>query len=624
MKKHLLLAILILLPLVASADAVEIDGLYYNLNVENQTAEVTKNPNKYSGGVTIPKSVTYENVTYSVASIGKEAFMSCSRLTSVAIPNSVTSIGNKAFWSCNSLTSLTIPYSVTFIGEWAFDLCHGLNSINVDAGNPIYDSRNNCNAIINTASGQLLLGCKNTVIPNSVISIGAFAFNGCNDLTSLTIPNSVTSIGNQAFWGCNNLTSLTIPNSVTSIGDHAFEYCSSLTSVTIPNSVTSISKKNIFSYCSSLNSIIVESGNPVYDSRDNCNAIIETATGILLAGCKSTVIPKSVTSIGYQGFFGCSGLISVTIPSSVTSICDDAFADCSDLNFVIIPNSVASIGEYAFAFCSSLTSVTIPNSVTSISYEAFRDCNGLESVTIMAQTPPEMKENSFSNFDIPLYVPKGTRDAYLAASPWNKFKEIIEMDEADEDVIKISSAGQSTWCSKYDLDFTGVEGVKAYIASGYNRATGTIWLTRVNEVPANEGVLIIGKEGDYKVPHITSYTYYMNMMVGTLKAITINEKEGEYTNYYLSNGDYGVGFYKVNGTQAISANRAYLPLLKGDVPAGTRFISLGFEDGEGTTGINGVKSGEVKTEKWFNLQGQRVMNPGKGLYIKNGKKIVIK
>ena len=194
--------------------------------------------------------------------------------------------------------------------------------------------------------------------------------------------------------------------------------------------------------------------------------------------------------------------------------------------------------------------------------------------------------------------------------------------EETEEVIKITSAGQTTWCSISDLDFTGVEGLKAYIAPGYNRTTGTIWLMRVFEVPANEGILLIGDPGEYKVPKKSTTTYYKNMFKGTLETITINETEGEYTNYYLSNGTSGVGFYKVDGTQKIGANRAYLPLLKGTTQSGTRFIGIDFDDG--TTSVKEVKSGEVKGEKWFTLQGQRVTKPAKGLYIKNGKKVIVR
>jgi surface protein len=194
--------------------------------------------------------------------------------------------------------------------------------------------------------------------------------------------------------------------------------------------------------------------------------------------------------------------------------------------------------------------------------------------------------------------------------------------EETEETITISSAGQTTWCSAYDLDFTGVEGLKAYTAGGYHRTKGTIWLMRVYEVPAGEGILLMGDEGEYKIPRKSTTAYYMNMFRGTLKPITINETEGEYTNYYLSNGDSGVGFYKVNGSVDLKANRAYLPLLKGTASAGTRFIGIDF--GDGTTSIREVKSGEVKGEEWYTLQGQRVAKPGKGLYIRNGKKVVVR
>jgi surface protein len=198
-----------------------------------------------------------------------------------------------------------------------------------------------------------------------------------------------------------------------------------------------------------------------------------------------------------------------------------------------------------------------------------------------------------------------------------------EETEETEEIIKITSAGQTTWCSAYDLDFTNVVGLKAYTATGYNRTTGTIWLTRVQEVPAKEGILLMGDPGEYKVPHKSTTTYYMNMFKGTLEDITINETDGDYTNYYLSNGDSGVGFYKVNGSIGIKAHRAYLPLLKGTTQAGTRFIGLGFED-DGTTNLTPALSKGEGEGEWYTLQGQRVAKPGKGLYIRNGKIVVVR
>ena len=247
--------------------------------------------------VTIPSSVT---------SIGIDAFGGCSGLTSITIPSSVTSIGNGAFSNCRSLTSITIPSGVTSIGHKAFERCSGLTSIIVDESNTFYDSRGNCNAIIKTSNNELIAGFKNTVIPNSVASIGDYAFYNCSGLTSLTIPDGVATIGTYAFSRC-DLTSITLPNSVTSIGNYAFFDCTSLTSITLSNSVTYIGNYT-FSTCIHLTSI---------------------------------TIPSAVTSIEGNAFYSCTRLNSITMMGNPT-IGSNAFPSNKTITQNLTPNSVGS------------------------------------------------------------------------------------------------------------------------------------------------------------------------------------------------------------------------------------------------------------------------------------------
>jgi hypothetical protein len=358
--------------------------------------------------ITIPDGVT---------SIGNHAFSYCFSLTSITIPDSVISIGDRAFSDCHGLISITIPDSVTSIGNGAFDGCNDLTEIIVNTNNAIYDSRNNCNAIIETCSNALAVGCKNSVIPDNVTSIGNRAFSGCRGLTSITIPDSVTSIGSYAFDDCSGLTCITIPDSVTSIGNEAFSSCRGLTSITIPDSMTSIGSyafydcsgltsitisdsvtrigDGAFSGCRGLTSITIPNsvtsiGNAAFQNCSNLTSItipdgVTTIGNYAFCGCRgltSITIPDSVTSIGSYAFNDCSGLTCITIPDSVTSIGDEAFSECSNLTCITIPDGVTSIGNEAFRGCFRLTSITIPGSVTSIGDEAFRGCFHLTNITI--------------------------------------------------------------------------------------------------------------------------------------------------------------------------------------------------------------------------------------------------
>ena len=407
MKKSLLSLLLLLLSMVASAHDFEVDGIYYNIINGNEVAVTYKgsdpfgNGEKYTGHVNIPSFVTYNSTIYSVTSIGDYAFRLCNGLTSIMIPNSVTSIGDYAFKSSNGLTSIMIPNSVTSIGRGAFEDCRGLTdmvipnsvtsigkyalsycwelaSIHVESGNAIYDSRDNCNAIIETSSNTLIAGCKNTIIPNSVTNISSYAFDGCYGLTSIVIAKTVTSIGDGAFSGCIGLTS-----------------------------------------------IHVESGNDIYDSRDNCNAIIKTSSNTLIAGCKNTIIPNSVTNISSYAFDGCYGLTSIIIPNSVTSIGSGAFSDCRGLTDIVIPNSVTSIGSGAFYCCYGLTSIEIGNSVTSIGYQALNYCSNLTDIYSYSQYPPTCFAGTFDSYTATLHVPAASLAAYFTAPCWENFENIV-------------------------------------------------------------------------------------------------------------------------------------------------------------------------------------------------------
>ena len=351
--------------------------------------------------IVIPNSVTYIGddafsmtalssvvIPNSVTSIGKGTFWNCTFLSSIVIPNSVTSIEKQAFDGCTSLSSIVIPDSVTNIGERAFSSCTSLSSIVIpdsvtDIGESAFSS---CTSL----SG--------VVIPNSVKSIGESAFSSCTSLSGIVIPNSVKSIGYRMFSSCTSLSSIVIPNSVTSIGDSAFWDCTSLFSIIIPDSVTSIGSC-AFSNCSSLSNIVIPAsvtnmdGNPFLYWNGILTVLSSSffyANDVLIDNVKKTIIafrnkessyiiPNSITGIGPNAFSHCETLSNIFIPNSVTSIGDSAFWGCTSLFSIIIPDSVTSIGSCAFSNCSSLSNIVIPNSVTIIGFNTFYRCDSLSS-----------------------------------------------------------------------------------------------------------------------------------------------------------------------------------------------------------------------------------------------------
>lgn len=283
----------------------------------------------------------------SVQKLEPYAFSECMGLKNIRLSANLKSIGDNAFLNCQQLVSIKIPDSVLSIGNNAFQDCIGLESIRVGENNSKYDSRDNCNAIIEKQSETLLFGCPNTIIPNGVKSIGDYAFYSQN-IKSIKVPNSVTSVGKSAFYNCVELTGVNITEGLISIGEDAFHGCTSIIDFTMPDSVTNIDY-GAFSDCTGLTHI---------------------------------VLPNNLEIIDNWVFGGCGGLTSVTIPESVTKIGDNAFSFCSKLSDIGISDSVRSIGDWAFSFCVGLTDVKIPDNVISVGYGAFEQCTGLKNVMI--------------------------------------------------------------------------------------------------------------------------------------------------------------------------------------------------------------------------------------------------
>lgn len=223
--RRLMLIAVLLTGVNAFAYDFKVNGIYYNiLSEEDKTVSVTWGDTYYSYNIVIRNEVTYNNINYNVRCIDRGAFAYCCDLTEVSIPNSVTDIGDEAFYGCVKLSSIVLPKSITWIGRNILGNCDCLTSIIVENGNSQYDSRDNCKAVIETATNTLLVGCKATNIPNSVTSIGEYAFKDCA-MNDINIPTSINSINNNAFQCCHYLTEITIPNSVNTIGDYVFCDC---------------------------------------------------------------------------------------------------------------------------------------------------------------------------------------------------------------------------------------------------------------------------------------------------------------------------------------------------------------------------------------------------------------
>ena len=443
--------------------------------------------------------------------IGTGCFYNCSNLTSLLLPENVTTVSDSAFYGCSGLTKLVSSSNIENIGKNIIGNCIMLDTISIAA--QAFDVRNSNKSdlpkklsyvrltgglltedildglslnkevlttidlkaltitIIPSNAFENYKSLQTVYLPPTITYIYANVFLGCQELSSINLLEGLTEIGSHAFEGCWKLESIDIPNSVTSIGEGAFVesgLCSiklgsglkeikdwafawtPLSTVIIPKSVIHIGE-GVFEACGDLSSIIVEDGNSKYDSRNNCNAIIEILTKTLITGCKNTIIPNDIIRIGKRAFNECIGLKTITIPEGVTNIEAEAFGSCIGLTSIVIPNSVTTIKSEAFTNCSELRSVTIGNGIRNIKEGAFYECFNIEEMHIRATTPPIVETDAFYRVSrtIPVFVPEIVVADYEAAAVWEEFYIMGEatdfqniLDEHYKDIKKILLNGQ--------------------------------------------------------------------------------------------------------------------------------------------------------------------------------------
>ena len=339
----------------AQSPIINVNGFYFRLmsNVDSTNAKVAVvtnlgNTDYYKGEITIPSSVSSQGVEYPVTAIGELAFKGCKELTSITIPSSVTTVPAGAFYGCDKLASIVVA-----------------------AGNPVYDSRDNCNAVVETATNTIIAGCSKTAIPTSVASLGECAFYGSRGLTTLTVSDNIKQIGQWTFLDCENIESLNW-NSVCSPASVTYYASESIKEIVLGDSVKSVYG---LARCGNLKSIVIPDG----------VTRIEQSAFAMCTGLESIVIPSSVTRIDAEAFRGCTGLKSITIPSSVQFIASNAFRDCNNVE-TLYWNSNFSLNILR-NFKTSLKTIVIGDSVKTLELYVFDGCVNLTTVTVEQGNP---------------------------------------------------------------------------------------------------------------------------------------------------------------------------------------------------------------------------------------------
>ena len=556
--------------------------------------------------------------------IGEKAFYTNLTATSFVIPDNVISIGEYAFFNCKLLENITIPNSVTNIGDYAFRQCSKLKSITLPN-------------TLRSLGYEIFYDCielESIEIPNSITSIEEMAFYNCSCLKNVTIGSNVTSIGKYAFASCETLENVKMSSSVTKIEECAFSGCEALTSIVIPSGVTSLGRR-IFEGCKNLKTIINLSSLQFIISSDNNSHMpsyadiikIDAPNGSIEGDFVFGIIEGTNTLCGYLGYES-----EIILPKNYKGegyrIGENAIYNNELVIKVIIPNGVMGIGDHAFYGCSNLADISIPASVTNIASWAFGNCSNLKAIICRAKMPPIIDYTVFNNVNksIPLYVPNSSLSTYLSNEYWSVFTNIQAITAS----VTITPYGSATYCSEYALDFSEVEGLKAYAATGYNTNTGVVTLTRVMTSQPGMGLFLKGEPGEYTVPTLESTDdNSLNMLVGTQESTTLNgtSTDGLYYNYRytIKDGDESPLFYRVDDGYTLGEGKAYLQIPVSWMPEEAKSVALRYDDEDGVTGIEEIEFKIQNSELIYDLMGRKESNPQKGmLYVVNGKKVVWK
>lgn len=593
------------------------------------------------------ESLTSVTMPKSLRSIGKNAFYECSNLASVIIPNGLTSIGKYAFRNCSNLASVTIPNSVNTISDYAFQGCISLSKVTLPAS-------------LSNMGTQVFYGCtglKEVVISEGASTIGGSAFRKCENLSTVTIPSSLTRIGSSAFEGCTGLTAvhikdipawckiefgknqsnplyyakdlyindkkttdIVIPEGVATINENVFRGFKSLTSISIPISLTTIGS-GAFTGCENLKSVYIKD---------------------LAAWCK---IKFSGYPLQYSEHLFVNGeeIKDLIIPKEITKVPDDAFYGLKSLTSVLVGNSVTEIGSSAFSCCSNLEYLTIGSSVSWIGSGAFYNCKGLKSVISYIEEPFYVFDHTFDieiddNLCRPnatLYVPVGTKAKYEATDGWNMFTNIVEMQYVDIEPMEVEVKVKTDNLEGQNLTDNVVGNVYYNVGeNGYDASDGSIVISETtnmgqitNTLPGSDDVKnnfngmimkVAAGKGTITVNVKTSGNAQLVVQVGNgTPMIASKTEQGDVIFSYDVAEDTYVYIYAIIG----SSNARMTRVTSDDV---VKIYSITVNPG--ATGIAEVTREATAKSRYYTLDGRQIVGKptAKGIYVIEGRKVMVK